>query len=370
MKYEDLKQKIRDRWDNKNQGVPLSNKFPRLSKTISSWDNAEATLLLGGSGTGKTKFVFKVVVLDSLEYMKNNPNKMEVFILINSLELTELEMYVMYLCYLFKTKLKKKITREYLLNKFQFEKIDGELFEDLETLKPDINFFNKYVTIYDNKTTADSWYLECKSRLLQEGKLDAFDKYVKNSNNKHFIIVTDTLNAFSIPNGSNKLQEMMKFSSVYMKQMLRNKYQTHCITLQQLDKSSQQNQFSQKGTRIEEKLLPQASDAKDYKSSEDDNSLVLAIFLPHKYRLEKWEGYPVDIFEGKLSFIYILKSNFTYTSINEPIAMYVDHSTLEYEEIPSHSDLPDSDYQKFLKEKGIIAKEKNVDSKLKLLLKQ
>ena len=66
--------------------------------------------------------------------------------------------------------------------------------------------------------------------------------------------------------------------------------------------------------------------------------------------------------------IYHLKTNFS--ELVDPFAMYVNLNTLEFEEIPSHSDLPDSDYQKFLKEKGIIVKEKNVDSKLKLLLKQ
>lgn len=355
MRYEQLKKTYEDRWKGLNQGIPVNYKYKRLREVIPSWDLGEATLLLGQSGSGKTRWIFKILVLDSLKFMSKNPKK-KVRILFNSLELSELDFYSMLVCYLFKEKLEIQMSTEYLLNKLQREEIDTQLFENLEKIKPQIEFFNSWVTIKDDIRTADAWFKYCKKILDDAGYVDEHGKYQKKDPNLHFIIVMDTLNALSIPSGSNKLVEMTKYSSEYMKQNLRGFYKCHCVQLQQMSKDNQNNQYTIKGSRIEDKLLPQASDAKDYRSSEDDNSLVLSIFLPHKFRLDKWEGYDVKLFNKKLSFIYILKSNFTATPIDEPIPFYIDHSTLSYEEIPDMYKHPIL-FKAFLKEKGLLEKE-------------
>lgn len=357
MRYEDLKQTFLEKWKNLNQGIPLNPEYTELRKVLPSWDVAESTLLLGSSGSGKTRLLFKIAVLDSLSYMIKNPTKMKVRILFNSLELTELDAYTMLICYLFKKNLNIDISREYLLNKLQKEEVDEELFNNLEKIKPAIEFFNSYVTVKDNIRTAEGWYLYCKKILDDAGTVNAEGKYVKKNPNLHFIIIVDTLNAISVPSGSTKLIEMTRYSAEYMKQKLRSFYGASCIQTQQLDKQSQQNVFSNKGERVESKFLPQASDAKDYKSSEDDNSLVLSIFLPHKFRLDKWEGFDVRQFKGKLTFLYVLKSNFTGTPIDKPIPFYVDHSNLIYQEIPSPTEHPIL-FSNFCKAKGIETKGK------------
>lgn len=368
MRYEQLRKTYEDRWKGLNQGIPVNSKYKRLREVIPSWDLGEATLLLGQSGSGKTRFIFKVLVLDSLKFMSKNPKK-KVRILFNSLELSELDFYSMLVCYLFKEKLGIVMSSEYLLNKLQKEELDVQLFENLEKIKPQIEFFNSWVTIKDDIRTADAWFKYCKKILDDAGYVDEQGKYQKKDPNLHFIILVDTLNALSIPSGSNKLVEMTKYSSEYMKQTLRGFYKCHCVQLQQMSKDPQSSQFSMKGSRIEEKLLPQASDAKDFRSSEDDNSLVLSIFLPHKFRLDKWEGYDVKLFNKKLSFIYILKSNFTATPIDEPIPFYIDHSTLSYEEIPDMYKHPIL-YKAFLKEKGLLEEGVSLVSPAKLQFEQ
>ena len=316
MRFEKLKQAYLDRWQNKNQGIPLNSEYTRLREVLPSWDSAEAISLMGGSGTGKSKFIFRVAILDSLEYMSRNPDGMKVRILINSLELSELELYTMLVCYLFKKKLNIEITREYLLNKFQQQDIDKDLFDNLERIRPTIEFFSSWVTVKDDVRTGLAWFNYCKSILDDAGTV-VDGKYVKKNEKLHFIIITDTLNALSVPSGSTKLIEMTKFSAEYMKQILRNFYGATCIQTQQIEKGRQSSQFDNKGSRVDEKFLISASDGKDYKSSEDDNSLVLGIFLPHKYRLDKWEGFDVRMFNKKLTFLYVLKSNFTTTSVED-----------------------------------------------------
>ena len=190
--------------------MPLNSHYKKLRDVLPSWDSFEAISLMGGSGTGKTKMIFKIAVLDSLEYMSKNPNGMKVRILINSLELSELELYTMLVCYLFKKKLNLEITREYLLNKFQKEDIDKELFDNLEKIRPTIEFFSKWVTVKDDVRTGLAWFNYCK-KILDDAGTIVDGKYVKKNDKLHFIIITDTLNALSVPSGSTKLIEMTKF---------------------------------------------------------------------------------------------------------------------------------------------------------------
>ena len=58
------------------------------------------------------------------------------------------------------------------------------------------------------------------------------------------------------------------------------------------------------------------------------------------------------MFNKKLTFLYVLKSNFTTTSVDEPIPFLADHVNLIYKEIPNPLAHPNL-YEAFLRKHGI-----------------
>ncbi len=368
MKYEDLKQKIIDKQTGKNAGIPISNKFPLFKKMMGGGFNpSEQILLLSSTGAGKSRTAIALCVLECLRYMSRNKDKTQVRIFINSLELSELELYIIVAIALIKEKLNKTYTREDIISFREDCIINEEFLEDLEKIKPVLNYFSTHVTIVTDCRTVESWYKYCTKVLDDLGVIKNGEYYPKNPKLLP-LIITDTINAFTISTGESKQNIIKKWSSEYCKMYLRNFYKVCVVNIQQLSKDSQSTQYSNKGERVEEKFTPTAESAKDARDTPDDSNIVIALMNPARFNLKKWENLDISLFKKNVLFFYHLKTNFS--ELVDPFAMYVNLNTLEFEEIPSHSDLPDSDYQKFLKEKGIIAKEKNVDSKLKLLLKK
>ena len=350
MRYEQFKATLLEKHEGKNQGIPISTKLPQLRKILTSFAPGESILLCGGTGVSKSRWTVKHVIIDSLKSMIENPNGMKVRVLYNTLEISSMEIYLMVCSYLFKTKLKKYYSREQMLNLLGDKQVNTEFFEDLEKIRPSLEFLSTWVTIVEDCRTPTAWFKYCEKVLLDLGTV-VNGKYVKKNPNIHVIIVTDTLNSFTSEKNETKLIGMTKFSSDYNKMFLRNFYQCTTVTLQQLSKDSQTQMWSNTGKKVEEKLVPTSENLKDYRSSPDDSSTVLAIFAPARHGLKKWEGYDVELFGNKLLFLYSLKANFS--ELIKPIPLYAELGWLHFEEIPDNYKEPTL-YEAFLKQHNLI----------------
>lgn len=370
MRYEDLKQKIIDKQTGKNSGIPISNKFPMFKKMMGGGFNpSEQILLLSSTGAGKTRSVIALCVLECLRYMNKNKDKTQARIFINSLELSELELYIIVIISFIKEKLDKTYTREDIISFKEEGNINTEFLEDLEKIKPLLNYFSSHVTIVTDCRTVDSWYKYCVKVLNELGEVKNGEYFPKNPKLLP-LFLTDTVNAFTVGNGENKQNIIKKWSSEYCKMYLRNFYKSCVINIQQLSKDSQTTQYSNKGERVEEKFTPTAESAKDARDTPDDSNIVIALMNPARFNLKKWEGLDISLFKKNVLFFYHLKTNFS--EMIDPFAMYVDLNTLEFEEIPDpkkHSNL----YQSFLEKKGIVNKTilfVDANNKLNNLLEQ
>lgn len=357
MKYEDFKQTLLDKHQGKNQGILINSSLPQLRKLLPSFAPGESILVCGGTGVSKSRWTVKHVIIDSLKYMLANPDGMKVRVFYNTLEIGAIEIYLMVCSYLFKTKLNKYYSREQMLNLLGAKEVNEEFFEDLEKIRSSLEFMSRWITIVEDCRTPTAWFKYCEKVLLDLGEV-VEGKYIKKNPNIHVIIVTDTINSFSLEKNETKLAGMTRFSSEYSKMFLRNFYQCTTVTLQQLSKDSQTSQWSNKGEKIEEKLVPTSENLKDYRSSPDDSSTVVALFAPHRHHLKKWEGFDVNRFENKLLFMYSLKANFS--ELIKPIPIYAELGWLNFEEVPYEEEHPNL-YDAFLKKHGIA----NTKSKFK-----
>lgn len=353
MKYEDLKQKIIDKQTGKNSGIPISNKYPMFKKMMGGGFNpSEQILLLSGTGAGKTRSSIALCVLECLRYMNKNKDKTQARIFINSLELNDLEVYIIVVIAFIKEKLNKVYTREDIIAVKEWGKTNTEFLEDLEKIKPLLNYFSSNVTVVTDCRNVESWYKYCVKVLNELGDIKNGEYFPKNPKLLP-LFITDTVNAFTLGAGESKQNIIKKWSSEYSKMYLRNFYKACVINIQQLSKDSQTTQYSSKGERVEEKFTPTAENAKDARDTPDDSNIVMAIMNPAKFNLKKWEGLDISLFKKNVLFFYHLKSNFS--EMIDPFAMYVDLNTLEFEEIPDPKKHPNL-YKNFIEKKGIVNK--------------
>lgn len=330
MRFTDFKETLLNKWKGISLGIPINPNLKRLKSVLGTWEPNEALLFAGATGSGKSRYIFKHAVIDSLRYVSKHP-KAKVRVLWLSLELSELEMVIMLCQHLFKEKLEKLYTRDFILNKFQKTEPDKEFFDDLEKIKPSIEYFFSHVTIVTEIRTVKKWMEYC-TKILNDLGTVVDGKYVKKDPNLLVIAVVDTINTFTPEPNQTKLVTISDYSENHMKKTLRNFYGVSLISIQQLDKQSQTSQFSNTGKRVAEKHRVSSENLKDSKSTIDDHSMGIAIFSPHRFHIEHWEGYDIAPFKYSINFLHILKNNFG--EMVDPIAIYTNPMTLEYEEIP------------------------------------
>ena len=362
MRYDDLKKKLEDKQLGKDAGIPISSSFPNLRKTVGSFSPGEQILISASEGAGKTRFTIRMI-FEVIQYMVKNPTGMKARILYNSLELPAFEVYLILLSYLFYKNLGKVYTRDEMLNLFGEKHINKQFFEDLEKIKSSINYFNSVVTVIDDINTVEGWYKYCKKVLDEQGDIIE-GKYVKKNPNLLTIIITDTVNAFSV-NEPTKTNAIKKWSGDYCKLQFRKFYQSNVINIIQQDKASQSTQFTTQGKRIEEKYIPSSSTMKDAKDLSDDSNTVIGLLNPSKFHLQKWFDYDVKTFNKNLLFIHHLKTNFS--ELQEPFPMWFEFQNLTLEEIPDINKHPIL-YENFLKKKGLISVKETKNNKLNNLL--
>lgn len=349
MRYEQLRQIILEKQQGIGAGIPVSREFPQLRRIIPSYNPGEQILLASGEGSGKTRMVIRLVIIECLKYMLSNPNGMKARIFYNSLELSEFEVYLILLSYLFKAKLNKIYSRDVILNFLGEPSVNEEFFQDLEKIKPSIEFFNTWVTVVDNVKDIESWYKYCTKILHDMGEIKE-GVYVKKNPNILPIFIADTLNSFTVRT-STRQDTIKKYSADYSKLYLRNFYQSCVIQVQQMSKDSQSTMFSSAGKVVEEKFKPTSTALKDARDTPDDANTVISLLNPEKFKLSKWEGFDLSVFRKRILFFYHLKTNFS--EMIDPFAMYTNLGTLEIEEIPNPQAHPNL-YEAFLKKHGIV----------------
>ena len=136
MTSEQLYEFLQTRW-REPTGLQLSINSPKLKEIIPELQDSDRILLTGSSGGYKTTLTFRVIV-DLISYALKNPDKTDVLVLYNVIEIPITEMYIKFIQYLFYKKLNKIYSRDRILNRNHTNKD-----EELEKANDEINLNNQ-----------------------------------------------------------------------------------------------------------------------------------------------------------------------------------------------------------------------------------
>lgn len=149
---------------------------------------------------------------------------------------------------------------------------------------------------------------------VKKGRNGAYKKisYYKKHNPKHYVIViTDHISLLEQEKDEGTLltqwQTIQKFSNKYCLH-LRDKFGFTVVNVQQQASSKEQVEYNYQGKTIDEKLQPSLEALGDCKITQRDCDIAIGLFAPHRYGIEKHNGYDIKKFKDYYRSLSILKS--------------------------------------------------------------
>lgn len=319
---------IQRKYEGKSKAITFKS-LPRFTKDVSI-DNGEYILLVGASGSSKTRLCVRLFILDVIDFVRKNKDT-DCRIVYFSTELTAEHIYLLIFCALLHEYTGEDYSVDFFKNKLEENKLSPKVFEDLHEIKDILEFLDKKLVIYDNLFTPDSVWKTLKKEYLDELYKEKDGLFSKKNEDLKLFIITDTINAFQANKTHTKYDSVKEWSEYYCKQVLKIQYDAIVVNVQQLDKQSTSAQYTSQGKVIEDKFSPKLENLSTVKTTPDDASLVLSIFNPARYKIPFWQGHGVTKHGQNFRHVEVLKN--TNGEENLSCAMLIDNANMQLLEL-------------------------------------
>ena len=331
--------------------IPVS--FPWMSQYYPGVEKATYQVISANSGIGKSKFARYLYVINSYEFIKNNPGtdiKIKIFYF--ALEETQEKFMMSIISYWLYVKHKKRVSIKELRS---IGKPGVYLSQEIiDLIKKGHEFFKdllKYVTVIsDTKNPTGIFkivrdYNEkrghwTKKTIEVDGKQKEInDTFVHNDPNLYVITVVDHIGLLHKERMDGQLLSLYDtiglFSSRYALE-LRDKYKNIIVVVQQQMPAQERKQFTSRGQSIDEKLEPSLDGLNVNKSTQQDADDVFGLFAPDRYQIEEYEGYDILRLQDHFRLLIKLKGRDGVSNLRVPL--YFDGAVNYFRELPKSSD--------------------------------
>lgn len=359
MTFEQLYNEIITNKENHLKGnyncIPFTN-FERLEAVIPGIERECITICGAGTSVGKSSLVRDLYINNPIKYLETNKDlDIKLNILYFSLEESKRKIWVSELSkHLYNTH-KISVSPNEILSIGRKNTLSVETIEKIKECEKHLEIFNKYVIIEDSPAngthiykkvrdfalTIGSYYdengnfltpIEIKNVL--ENKGDTYKKvrgYRTYHPNHYVIVIVDHLSLLSPSQGKSLREEMYDFSSRYAIQ-IRDRFRFSPVIVQQFAITKETVEYNYSGKTIEEKLEPSIDSFGDMKTSVREANIVMGLFSPNRYGIQKYGGYDISIMEDTFRSLHILKNR--SGSANVKIPMFFDGRIGLFYELP------------------------------------
>lgn len=374
--YNRVKQKIIQSADLKRRGewngVPLP--FPKLSDYVPSWDKGMSIGILGNTGSGKSFLTRYLFIYELYKFYKSSGYELRV--LFFPLEDNKEKIYKFVLLnYLYEEhgivlSLKELDSRcDNVLSDHIIKVLNqsDEYFAD----------FEKIFTMIDGEHTPSGLYNHCRSFALKNGRVtkeiididgEKVPQFTYHSD-LHVFAVFDNMSNLAVDDECKTERDaMIKFCKIYAREKLCNFFNWTVIQVIQADFQTERQQYTTGGETIVSKLEPGLSSIGEAKTISRSMHLVLSIFDPNRYDIQKFPKppktdehncYDISILKSRFRSLKVIKNNDGDMGMRVPLLF--DAFTGTFKELP----LPKSNelamvYRDFLGRPSDFSKQKNI----------
>lgn len=341
--------------------IPFTDKFPRLSTYLPGIIKGVQYKVTASSGVGKTQLTKYMFVRTPYDFIKNHPEaglslKIIYFALEESKEEFINSMIVAWLAEKHNINI-DVLDLQSMLTALPQEVIDKvkegqeyfeELFNVVEVVDSVSNPYGMYKHLreYSNNNGTHYWtQLSLKEAQIpkyithaqyeglgEEGKKGwKYSHYEPNNPNEYVIVITDHISLLAPERGEVLHQTMSNWSANYCRKQLTKHWKYVVVNVQQQNSESESVE-NFKANKLEPSLTSLANN----KETSRDDLVIIGLFAPDRYELNKYLGYDITKFRDNFRSIVILKNRIGKPNLKLPL--YYDGAINFFKELPSIND--------------------------------
>ena len=337
---------IEDGLSGNNAGIPIP--FTRLRKYLPNIQQKTYYLIGAGTKVGKTSFADDVFFYGAYDYIKK---------LKAEDKLDGLELDIDYFSYEIDSETKiikgigRKLWHEYgiiadantILSRGE-NHCSGEIYGLVRSFREYFEEMEDVVTIHDMPDNPTGIYKYLKKKAEDNGQIIEkdintdpngdpvmrFDRYIPNNPKKYWLVFIDHIALMMEERGFNTKQNIDKMSQYLV--LMRNNYGISPIVVQQLAFDSESDERHKQG-----RLTPTLRDFGDSKYTTRDANVIMALFSPYRYKLERFQGYNVQALGNSYRNLEIIENRDGEPNVNLGLNFIGPCGT--FRELPKSSDM-------------------------------
>lgn len=336
--------------------------FPKLQKYIPGVIPGIMYKVTSHMGVGKTKLSKYLFVYQTLLYALKYNIKFKV--LYFALEESEEEFIDDLIVHLVRRLGKVQLDRFSLIGTSNKALKDNELQAVLD-IQPALQKLMANIEVIDNRYTPTAMFNTCKYYAKKWGKFakdsegnDLLDSYTPNDPRQIVLVVADHISLLSseydekIKGFLSDHKTISRWHTEYCRKIFTKAWKWSVLNIQQQSLESEKQQFTSKGETIINKILPTLDGLANNKEVGRDDYVVLGLFAPERYSIEKYLGYEIKnntatSFGDRFRTMHLLKNRFGHP--NKILPLYFDGRYTSFAELPHITDPKVTSYLNLLK---------------------
>lgn len=320
--------------------------IPKLDRHVPGIMPGVQYIVSASSGIGKTQITKFLFVSQPYKFIKANPHtglKLKIFWY--AMEESLLEFMLTLICARLKEEYNLTVQPLEITSMGEFH-LGVDVLEKIAECQAYFEELEKSIEVIDYISNPFGIFKHARAYAREHGKFyykgqqvdpekSIFDLYVADDPKEIRIGVTDHIGLLQTEatTDTNTLQgAMSKFSSEYCRKMLTKHLRYAWVNIQQQSADKEKLQFTNSGQNIEQKLKPSLDGLGDCKLTGRDALVVLGLFSPERYQINKYLGYDITKLQDNFRSLEILKNRFGTPNLE--CGLYFNGATNSFKQLP------------------------------------
>jgi hypothetical protein len=354
--YEETVKKLKENKNKRLLGESLAIPWslPRLSRVLPGIEAEKIVVVTALPKAGKSQLANFLYVFQPIDYLYEHPEcNLDLKIFYFSLEISKEAIMRLAMSYRLFTKYGVIVSPPKLLSKFSGYILDDHIEKLIEIEAPWFKFLESKLDLNDEIRHPTAIFKYCKEWFDANGtwthrviKIDGEDKtirdkYTPNDPNLIVEVVTDHISLLSLEAQLNQRETIGRFSSDYCL-YLRDKYKANVVLVQQQALEGSQQQFTNTGKSIIDKLKPDIGNLANNKEVSRDVNLMIGLFNPFKFGISSYNSYDIDRLQDNYRELSIMLNRDGES--NKYISLYFEGASSFFRELPRSDEIQENHY--------------------------
>lgn len=332
--------------------------LPRLSNVLPGIEPEKIIIVTAGPKVAKSQLTNFLYVFQPIDYLFEHPEcNLDIKIFYFSLEISKEAIMRQAMSYRLFSKYGITVSQQKLLSIYKDYILGDHIEELIKKEQAWFEFLESKLDLQDEIRNATAIFKYMETYFEANGhwtyktinfNVDGVvtartvrDKYITNNPNLIVQGIVDHISLLPAEGSLDERKTIGRFTSEYCLK-IRDKYKGAMVLVQQQALSGEQQQYTNSGKSIVEKLKPDSATLATNKETSRDVNLMLGLFHPGRYGFESYKDYDLTRLKDNHRELLILLNRDGIS--NAAIDLYFNGAASFFKELPRPDDMGEADY--------------------------